>query len=58
MEQIIIMKLIPLSKMKMIQIKISDIIEGTIEIFCDSLKVVTSINEGLMNDSQKATEGL
>jgi len=44
--------------MKIIQIKTSDMTEGSIEIFCDSLKVVTSINEGLMSDSQKATKGL
>ena len=44
--------------MKIIQIKTSDMIEGSIEIFYNSSKVVTSINEGLMNDSQKATEGL
>ena len=44
--------------MKIIQIKTSDMTEDSIEIFCDSLKVVTSINEGLMSDSQKATKGL
>ena len=44
--------------MKTIQIKTLDIIEGSIEVFCNSSKVVTSINEGLMNDSQKAIKGL
>ena len=50
--------LILYNSMKTIQIKTSDMTEGSIEIFCNSLKVVTSINEGLMNDSQKATKGL
>ena len=34
--------------MKTIQMKTLDMTEGSIEIFCNSLKVVNSINEGLM----------
>ena len=44
--------------MKIIQIKTSDMTEGSINFFCDSLKVVTSINKWLINDLQKATKGL
>ena len=36
--------------MKTIQIKTLDTTEGSIKIFCDSSKVVISINEELIND--------